>query len=326
MHSLSKIDVVNRTGWMARLGRDADGLCAMYSSSAGCITTDPAAMLVPVDDHLVHRGDGAFESLKCVEGHIHHLVAHLERLQQSCAAIGLQLPVSHEELASIVVQTVRAGDERNALVRMLVSRGSGTMGVNPYDCHGEVLYVVVYRSNQQGGETAFPAGARAAISTFPVKPGLFARVKTCNYLPNVLMKKEALDQGVDFTVSVDEAGNLGEGATENFGIVTAEGALLTPPPERVLAGTTAKRVLLLAQKLVSTGLLQRAAYELVPMEAVFGAAEMHAYGTMRNVTPVVELNGRPVGSGNPGPVAHRLFDLMKAAMVPKNHLLTQVFD
>lgn len=323
---MKKIAVVTGAEWNIRSGVERAQLYAMYASTTGCITTDPEVMTVPVDDHLVHRGDGVFESFKCVEGSIYNLEAHVERLEKSCEAIGLSVPVEREELQEIVVQTVRAGGERDALVRLLISRGTGTMGIDPSACSGEQLYVVVYPLNARGGVGAFSSGVRVVTSTIPVKPGMFARVKSCNYLPNVLMKKEAVDEGVEFAVSVDEAGCLGEGATENFGIVSADDRLLMPPPERVLAGTTARRAMAQAQTLVADGLLREALYEPIPMEEVRRAKEMHVYGTTPNITSVIELDGEPVGTGVPGEVAKRLYELMRTEMLPKSGLLTRVFE
>lgn len=299
-------------------------LYAMYSSVVDGIVTDPALMGVPVDDHIVHRGDGVFESFKCLDGSIYNLGAHLARLEKACVTLGLELPVTLEELAAVTAETVRAGGRRDALVRLLVSRGTGTMGVNPYECDRAEFYVVVYHLTKKEVD-GVPAGVRVKTSSIPLKPGFFATVKTCNYLPNVLMKKEAVDAGVDFVVSVDENGNLGEGATENVGIVTAERELLMPPAERVLAGTTARRALQLAQGLVERGILKSAGFHPVPLALARDAAEMHIYGTTPNVTPVVEFDGKPLSGGKAGPVAMELFELLKKEMSSDESRLTQVF-
>ena len=316
--------VVDRTEWLARLPRSEKALFAMYSSATDCIVTDPAVMCVPVDDHMVHRGDGVFESFKCVEGNIYNLEGHLLRLERSCSAIGLQMPVSLEIMQDVIVQTVRAAGRKNSLVRLLVSRGLGTMGINPYACEGSEWYVVVYELPVSSNGFKFD-GVKVALSQVPMKPGIFATVKTCNYLPNVMMKKEAIDLGVDFTITLDEDGKLGEGATENIGIVTPKGELLMPPPERVLAGTTAKRALALAQELVTEGALTAAEYRPISPEMAREAAEIHIYGTTLNITPVTQFDGRPVNDGQPGPIAKRLFDLLKEEMVPDSSRLTHVF-
>jgi branched-chain amino acid aminotransferase len=296
----------------------------MYSSVTDCIVKNQMMMMVPVDDHMVHRGDGVFESFKCVGGSIYNLNAHLERLERSCSQLGIDVPVSLNQLADIIVQTVRAGGEKDSLVRLLVSRGPGTMGINPYECSGPEFYIVVYE-HQRTGIDELPKGVSLGLSKVPIKPGMFARVKTCNYLPNVLMKKEAVDMEVDFTVSLDENRYLAEGATENIGIVTPGKELFMPPPERVLAGTTAKRVMEFAQQLLKERKLTTAEFRPINLGMARSAAEIHIYGTTPNITPVVYFDGNAVGNGTPGPIAQLLFDMLKQEMVPDSELLTRVF-
>ena len=316
--------VVSKTEWSKRLPQQDKRLFAMYSSVTDAITTNQSIMCVPVDDHMVHRGDGVFESLKCVDGSIYNLKDHLDRLEHSCKAVGIEPPCPFDEMGDVVVQTIKAGRQRNALVRLLVSRGQGTMGINPYDCFKSEYYIVVYESKQASIDS-LPPGVRVGVSKVPIKPGIFAQVKTCNYLPNVLMKKEAVDMGVDFTVALDENRNLAEGATENIGIVTLGKELFMPPPDRVLAGTTAKRAMAFAQQLKKERILTDADYRPISLGMVRSAAEVHIYGTTPNITPVVEFDGKPVGNGLPGPVAERLFDMLKDEMVPDSSRLTKVF-
>jgi branched-subunit amino acid aminotransferase/4-amino-4-deoxychorismate lyase len=315
---------LDREKWLARLPERDKKLYAMYSSVTDGIVTDQSVMVVPVDDHMVHRGDGVFESFKCMEGRIYNLEDHLERLARSCGQLGLDLPVPLDEMTDIVVQTVRTGGERNALVRLLVSRGQGTMGINPYACFGPELYIVVYELPQASTD-ALPEGVSVALSKVPIKSGIFATVKTCNYLPNVLMKKEAVDLGVDFTITLDEQRNLGEGATENIGIVTLGKELFMPPPERVLSGTTAKRALHFAKQLLAERRLTSAEYRPISLGMARSAAEIHIYGTTPNITPVISFDGKPVGNGKPGPIAAALFDRLKEEMVPDSSRLTKVF-
>ena len=318
------IEIVDRNEWLARLPGEQTKMHAMYSSVTDAIVTDPAVMLVPVDDHMVHRGDGVFESLKCVNGSIYNLEDHLERLSRSCDALGLESPVSAEDLTDLIVQTVRAGAHENALVRLLVSRGRGTMGVNPYACFRPEVYIVVYELPDAKIDR-LPDGVSVAVSKVPIKSGMFATIKTCNYLPNVLMKKEAEDLGVDFAVSLDENRNLGEGPTENIGIVTPGKELFMPPPERVLAGTTAKRALEFARQLKQERVLTSADYRPISLGMARSAAEIHVYGTTPNITPVTVFDGKPVGDGKPGPIAQRLFDMLRQEMTPDSARLTRVF-
>lgn len=281
------------------------GYYAMFSSLYGGITTEPLLMQVPVDDHLVHRGDGVFETIKCLRGNIYLLREHLDRLHASASAIGLKCPWPRDVLVDLVRQTVRAGQHPDCLIRLLLSRGPGSLGVNPYDCPHPGLYILAHEL-KPSFMALHPGGARAAISRIPVKPSFFATIKACNYLPNALMKKEAVDLGVDFTLAFDEQGALAEGATENAGILTAEGDLRVPKPDRILAGTTMNRVLELARPLVESGLLRSVGAGAITRVDLNRAREIFIFGTTPDVTSVVEFEGHPVGDGTPGPVAREL--------------------
>lgn len=316
--------IVSRDEWISRLPNRDKKLYAMYSSVTDCIVTDQSVMSVPVDDHMVHRGDGVFESFKCVDGSIYNLEDHLARLEKSCGMLGIELPVPLEEMGRIIIQTVRAGNQPNALVRLLLSRGQGTMGIDPYACFNPELYIVVYEMHGAKIDK-MPDGVSVGLSKIPIKPGIFAQVKTCNYLPNVLMKKEAVDMGVDFTVSLDENRFLAEGATENIGIVTRGKELFMPPPERVLAGTTAKRAMDFAKQLKAERVLTNAEFRPINLGAVRSAAEVHIYGTTPNITPVTTFDGNRVGDGKPGAIAARLFEMLKEEMIPDSTRLTKVF-
>ena len=119
----------------------ASSYFAMYSSVWNGLVTDPALMLVPVDDHLVHRGDGVFETFKCLRGRLYNLDAHLRRLEASARAIELRLPWSQAEMVELIVQTVRAGGRRDALVRLLFGRGPGSLGApgcGPWMCRSNL--------------------------------------------------------------------------------------------------------------------------------------------------------------------------------------------
>lgn len=323
------IPVLDAQGWLAQMNEQRAVLgakfYAMYSSVVGGIVTDPALMAVPLDDHLVHRGDGIFESFKCVDGNIYNLEAHFDRLDRSCVRIGLSVPVDRAALRDVVIQTVRAGGRRKCLVRLLVSRGMGTMGVNPYECLHPELYVMVYEMNDKPAHN-YEQGVSVRLSKLPVKRSFFATVKSCNYLPNVLMKKEAVDWKVDFVISVDENGNLAEGATENVGVLTQEGDLVMPPAERVLAGTTVGRAFRLAEEiLVPAGLIRRVVYENIPVAQAHQVKEMFIIGTTPNAVPVVQFEGKPVADGKPGPVAKALLQALRQDVLENPARLTAVF-
>ncbi len=258
---------------------------ALYASDFDAIILDPLLMRIPIDDHVVHRGDGAFEMCKCVDGGIYNLPAHLSRLEGSLRALGIQAPVSTTRLQAIVCGTVRASGLQDAAIRMYVTRGPGSFGVNPSDCPRSHVYVVV-STLSPGFMEQHPEGASVGISQIPLKPGFFATMKHCNYLPNVLMKQEAVSRGLDFTIGLDHEGFLAEGPTENFGIVTADRRLLFPPVDRVLEGTTMVRVMALAETLKGSGALTGTGYARISAEDVRKASEAIIVGTTTDVTHV----------------------------------------
>lgn len=300
------------------------GYYAFYSSALGGIVTDPGLMLVPADDHLVHRGDGVFETLKCVNGGVYLWHEHVQRLTRSSRAIGLNLPWSEDALAEITRQTILAGGKRDCLIRVLVSRGPGSLGVNPYDCPAPGLYILVYELKPSFME-AHPAGARVISSEQPVKSGVFATIKTCNYLPNALLKKEAADAGADFAIAFDEAGNVAEGATENFGIVDASGVLRIPAAGRILLGTTMNRAVELAQHLVDNQRLPAIVHGAINRSELSTAREILIFGTTPDVTSAVTLDGKPVANGLPGPIAGALLKLIQQDIHSNPSARLQVF-
>ena len=296
------------------------GYYAMYSSWWDGITTDPNLMVVPVDDHMVHRGDGLFETFKCVDGSVYNLEAHLDRLEGGAKAIALDLPWSRADVRRLVGEVLRAGGRRDALVRIFASRGPGGHSANPYECPRPLLLVLAIRLPPAFME-AHPEGAKVGVSSVPNKDGFFARVKSVNYLPNVLMKKQAVDAGVDFMLGFDSNGHMTELPTENFGIVAADRVLRVPKPEHILLGTTMLRVLDLArEQLVPAGILAGVEEADVPRPELDHAAEMLVFGTSPHVTAVTEFAGRPVGDGKPGPVWRELSRAFEADMKNPRHL------
>jgi len=285
---------------------------AMYSSWWDGITTEPNLMVVPVDDHMVHRGDGLFETFKCVDGAVYNLEAHLARLENGAKAIALQMPWSRGDIRRIIGEVLKAGGRRDALIRIFVSRGPGGHSANPYECPEPLLMVLAIRLPPPF-MASHPDGARVGVSAVPNKEGMFAQVKSVNYLPNVLMKKQAVDAGVDFMLGFDKDGHMTELPTENFGIVTTERVLKVPRPDHILAGTTMGRVLALARDhLVPAGVLAGVEEADVPRAELETAAEMLVFGTSPHVTAVTEFAGRPVGDGKPGPVWRELSRLFEA--------------
>lgn len=276
-----------------------------YSSLWDAYVRDPALMVIPFDDHLAHRGDGVFETMKCVGGAVYNLDAHLQRLQRSAYQIGLTFRHGAEAIRAKVLEALAAAGRPECSVRVVLSRGPGGMGVSPGECPETALYVAVYGAGRPFME-AHPQGARLRLSAVPPKHPDFATVKTCNYIPNVLMRLEAEAWGVDFVVGADARGHITEGPTENVGIVSKGGVLAFPPLDSVLAGTTMLRVMELAQPLEVEGLLKGIVFRPIRVEELAEAREVLVVGTTLNVASAVEWEGAPVGDGRPGPVAREL--------------------
>ncbi len=262
---------------------------SMYSSLVDGIVTDPVLMSIPLDDHLVHRGDGVFEMFKCVNGAIYNLDAHLHRLTCSADALSLALPCSVERIQEIVLETVSVAECGDCAIRIFISRGPGGFGVNPYDCPSSQLYVVVSRLPPPF-MTLHPEGAIVITTSIPIKPAFFAVMKTCNYLPNVLMKKEAIDAGGHFPAAFDTSGKLTEGATENFGVVTPDWELRCPRLSNVLCGTTMARVMELAEGLVEDGRLCAVNFGDITRNDIHSAREVLIFGSTIDVTHVLQFD------------------------------------
>ncbi|MDY0042897.1 MAG: aminotransferase class IV [Desulforhabdus sp.] len=294
---------------------------AMYSSWFGGIIREPALMMVPIDDHLVHRGDGIFEAFKCVQWNIYALQRHLDRLERSAKGSGLNLPMDRSRMVQTILTTVRVAAVPDCVIRLFISRGPGGFSTNPYECPASQLYVMVTTLKRPPDEK-YEQGVTLKSSHIPIKKSYFANMKSCNYLPNVLMRKEAEDAGVDYTVSIDERNFLGEGPTENIGIITERRELLVPRFDRILRGITVTRMMELAQALLPSGLLTRVEEADITREQAYQAAEIMMFGTTFDALPVVSFDGRIIGTGRPGPMFQKFTQLLKDDMSICAEMLT----
>ncbi|MBW1975712.1 MAG: aminotransferase class IV [Deltaproteobacteria bacterium] len=298
---------------------------AMYSSWFGGIVRDPSFMLMPIDDHMVHRGDGVFEVFKCVGGRLYLVNQHLDRLERSAAVAELKIPMSRQELLEVVKQTVLSAGEKDCLIRLFVSRGPGGFSARPSESIGSQVYIVVTTIPQHPKEH-YAKGVKVKTSRIPMKPPFFASVKSCNYLPNVLMSKEAEEEGVEFTISVDERGNIGEGPTENIGIITTDYAFLVPRFNKVLRGITISRMMELAGELIKAKVLSHIGEADIPLEEAYRAQEVMMFGTTFDVLPVVMFNNKKIGNGQPGPFYKKFLKLLREDMSTDSEVTLKIYD
>lgn len=287
---------------------------AMYSSWYGGIIKDPGMMMVPVDDHLVHRGDGVFEAIKVVDGKVFLMQEHLERLQSSAEQIGITLPHSLEDMKKILLETTRVAGVPYAVLRLYISRGPGYFTTNPYDSVGSQMYLIVTSLTPLADEK-YLKGVKVGRSQVAPKDPWLAKIKTCNYLPNVMMKKESVDRKIDFTIGIDPQGYITEGSTENIVLVDRDHNLIRPKLRQILKGTTMMRTFDLAESLLAQGDLIKSIQEKDLQEQdILNASEVMMIGTTLDVLPVTQYEGQQIGDGKQGPVAFKLLQLLREDM------------
>jgi len=285
---------------------------AFYSSQLAGIVTDPALMVLPFDDHMVHRGHGIFDTASIVDGRIYDLEAHLDRFLRSAKLSRLVLPCSREEMREIIVRTTAASGKRDGSIRYWISAGPGSLGLPPVAGAEPGFFVMIFAG------LAYPAtwlteGLRVMTTTYPIKPPLYAITKSTNYLPNILMQMEAQEAGLDNGVFVDEAGHVGESSNMNVAFVTEGGALQHPKFDHILSGCTSLRLLELARRLVGT-VLRGVEVKDIPVADARAAREMLLIGSSVKVAPIVEWDRKLIGDGKPGPAARALRELLEQDM------------
>lgn len=286
---------------------------AMYSSWLGGVTTDTALMTVPVDDHIVHRGDGVFEALRMKKGEFYLMKDHLDRLERSANLIGLPMSHSKKEIKDICYELRDLAHQQEAYVRIYMSRGPGSFTPNPYDTVGSQLYVVLTKFKAVS-EEKYTKGASAKYSRISIKSDFFPTAKTCNYLPNVLMKKESLDGEYDFSIGLNDKSFVSEGPTENIMIVNAQNELVIPNFDYILKGTTMVRAFALADELINQGLIDLKVQRDISKQELESAKEILVIGTTYETLAITQFEGKPVGNGQPGPVALKLRELIQVDM------------
>ena len=268
------------------------------------VPADEAA--ISVYDHGVLYGDGVFEGIRVYGGRILKLRTHLMRLFDSAKSIRLQIPYPIEDLEQATRQTVQAAARSDAYIRLCVTRGAGTLGLNPFLCPQPNVFIIV-DGIQLYPQEVYDRGLEVITSSVMRNhpAALSPRIKSLNYLNNILAKIEAIDAGVMEAVMLNHQGYVAECTGDNIFIVRkfqGELTLVTPPLHAgVLEGVT-------------RGLVEQLALTLgVPLQEMdltrhdlYTADEMFLTGTAAEVIGVTQVDGRVIGAGTPGPVTVRL--------------------
>lgn len=267
---------------------------------------------ISVFDHGLLYGDGIFEGIRAYNGRVFKLKEHLDRLFWSAKALLLKIPMSHAALTAAVVETCRRNRVRDGYIRLLVTRGVGTLGLNPNRCKKPSV-IIIAGTIQLYPRSFYEKGME--IVTVPTARNLHSAlnpaIKSLNYLNNILAKIEANIAGVEEAIMLNAEGYVAECTGDNLFILKA-GQLLTPPlTAGALYGITRGTVIELAREAgipVSETNLTR--YD------VFNADECFLTGTGAEIVPVVKVDGRVIGSGRPGTATRQLEE--------SYHALTQV--
>jgi branched-chain amino acid aminotransferase len=263
---------------------------------------------VSVYDHGLLYGDGVFEGIRVYHGRIFELEAHLRRLFESAKAIRLTIPMTAAELTAAMEQTVRANDFTDCYIRLIVTRGQGPLGIDPLRCARPSVILIADTIAIYPKELYEKGISVITSSVIRNHPGaLSPRIKSLNYLNNILARLEAHDAGVAEAIMLNHHGNVAEGTVQNIFIVR-DGAVSTPAvTEGALEGVTRKVMLMLSQRL-GLPTFER----VIERIDLYNADEMFMTGTGAELMPVTKVDGRSVGNGEVGPITRKLITAFKA--------------
>jgi 4-amino-4-deoxychorismate lyase len=293
---------------------------AFYSSQLGGIVTDPALMVIPFDDHMVHRGHGIFDTAGIVNGRIYDLDAHLDRFLKSAERSKLKLPGSRAEMRDIIIKTTAASGRRDGSIRYWLSSGTGSLDLTPVAGADPGFFVMIFAGLVYPDKWKTD-GVRVMTTTYPIKPPLYAITKTTNYMPNVLMQMEAKEKGFDNGVFIDHDGHVGESSNMNVAFVSQDNVLVHPKFDHILSGCTSMRLIELAQKLVKSGQLKDVKVAHITMDEALAAKEMLLIGSSVKVAGIVQWDDHKIGNGKPGPIASALLALLEEDMRSGDRLI-----
>jgi branched-chain amino acid aminotransferase len=261
--------------------------------------------VVSVFDHGLLYGDGVFEGIRIYSGNIFKLEEHIDRLYDSAKAIMLDIPVPKKQMIEEHVKTVKANGLTDGYIRTVVTRGVGDLGLDPKNCSGGPTYFIIADKVSLYPGEYYANGL--SITTVAVRRNmsetLDPRIKSLNYLNNILAKIEANNHGSLEAVMINQAGYVAEATGDNICIVK-NGRLITPDRAAgALDGITLNTVLELAAKF-KIEVLER----MITRYDLYTADECFLTGTAAELIPVVKIDSRVIGDGKPGPVMKKLKD------------------
>jgi branched-chain amino acid aminotransferase len=252
---------------------------------------------VSVFDHGFLYGDGVFEGIRVYQGNVFRLKEHIDRLYESAKTIALEIPLTHAEMTQATLDTVAANHKQDAYIRLVVSRGPGDLGIDPAKCK-KATVVIIVDSIALYPQEFYDNGVKlitASVRRIAME-SLDPRIKSLNYLNNILAKIEAKNAGAIEAVMLNHHGHVAECTADNI-FMLKNGTLLTPHlMEGALGGITRGAVLDLAREM---GL--HTSETVLALHDLYNADECFLTGTGAEIVPVIEIDGRKIGRGKPGP-------------------------
>ncbi|MBW2290422.1 MAG: branched-chain-amino-acid transaminase [Deltaproteobacteria bacterium] len=263
---------------------------------------DGSEARIPVTDHGLLYGDGIFEGIRVYRNRVFRLDAHMKRFEAGARGIALDLPGGIDTVRAIVLETVRAFGADEAYVRLIATRGEGSLGVDPTTCPQPRLICLVDHVRIYPPDK-LSSGLDLVTSSLrrPSPDVLDPRIKSLNYLNNVLAKLEARQRGADEALMLNAQGMVAETSVANV-FVVRDGVLLTPPAtDGALEGVTRATVMELAATL---GIPVRE--QTLGRYDFFAAEEAFLTGSGAGIVPIRSLDARAIGAGRPGPVFEKV--------------------
>lgn len=260
---------------------------------------------VGVYDHGLLYGDGVFEGIRVYNGKIFECAAHLRRLFESAQGIRLTIPQTADELTAAMNETVKANGFTDCYIRLVVTRGQGYLGLNPARCPRASTFIIADKIELYSQEM-YDKGMAVIVATVTrTHPNtLSPRIKSLNYLNNILARMEAADAGVGEAIMLNQEGNVAEASADNIFIVR-DGVVYTPTTsDGILEGITRGVVLALCK---ANGIT--CVEKTLQRHDLYVADEMFLTGTGAEVVAATTIDKRQIGSGKVGPVTKRLMDL-----------------
>jgi branched-chain amino acid aminotransferase len=265
---------------------------------------DESEAKISVFDHGLLYGDGVFEGIRFYADRVFRLNEHIERLWDSARAIALEIPTSKSEMVASLLETIRQNDLHDGYIRLIITRGAGALGLSPDSCRRPSVIIIAATISLYPDELYLKGVSMITCATRRTSPAaLSPRVKSLNYLNNVMAKIEAQSAGAGEGVMLNEQGYVAECTGDNIFIVK-NGVISTPPLHAgVLCGITRDVVFELAQQ-HGIPILDRdlTRYDL------YTANECFLTGTAAEIIPAVQLDRRIIGNGHPGPITLKLVD------------------